>query len=692
MKKKFSIFVLLLLISTSSTVYCDDYVWTALGDGSSWDDAGNWTGGTSDYPDSSSDNAYIAGNGFVAVIGADTGTIQCNNVYVSHGNYASGGTLNITTGGTLDLDGALFFGGELVAPCADNGTVNINGGSLTGTEILSYGTGHELNFNGGNIDLTERILMGNDGNVNSVTTINITAGTLNATHMNLGAVANSGTHNLNMSGGTVNLTTNINAPAAAGYANIHFDGGTITMANKIWLNDNATFHSTMDMTGDATMIIGIDWTSYINDWISAGLMTSYAGDGYFQVDYDERVPGKTAVTVRETLVIMGDLNLDNMVDFFDLKMLAQSWLSDNNEVDGKLVNDGTVNLLDFAPLAENWLVGTIPSVVDGDTAWYDCSLLTVDGKGWTDTESFYDRMPAKAEGVVTDKVWGLSHDSAGICVRFKTDATSIEVKWELNSSGLDMGHMPSTGVSGIDIYGKKASDQWFFIGNGRPSAIQNTATFNLTSDQEYMLCLPTYNGVKSVEIGVDKNYTVTKPADYTCKPIVFYGTSITQGGCASRPGTSAVAIVGRSLDMPVINLGFSGAGKLEPEMSDLLAELDPSIYVIDCLWNMGSLTEQEMHTRFDTLIHNVRLMHPDTPILLVEDSNFQNITPTTKGAILRAIYQEQLNDGVTNLHFLSNEMMIGDDGEGTVDRCHLTDLGMMRQAEVFIPAITNILN
>ncbi len=328
---------------------------------------------------------------------------------------------------------------------------------------------------------------------------------------------------------------------------------------------------------------------------------------------------------------------------------------------------------------------------DGKTVWYDCKLLTIEGRGWTNTASYYNRLPAKAKSTVPAAVWDLSQDSAGLCVRFTTDSTSIQVRWTLLKDKLAMTHMPATGVSGIDLYGRNEAGDWRFLGFGPPSGPTNTRSFSCPAGSENMLYLPLYNGVQSVEIGISTNKTISTPKPSPrghCKPVLFYGTSITQGGCASRPGLAATAIVSRALDVPVINLGFSGAGKMESEMADLLAELDPSVYVLDCLWNMTSGMVKE---RVEPFVYELRKAHPDTPILLVEDSHFKNITPTGNGLLLRTIYEKLVNDGVKGLHFLSNEGMLGDDFEGTVDGCHPNDLGMMRQAAVFLKALPPLL-
>ena len=330
---------------------------------------------------------------------------------------------------------------------------------------------------------------------------------------------------------------------------------------------------------------------------------------------------------------------------------------------------------------------------DDKTVWVDCKNLVVEGKGWTETQSFYDRLPAKAEGKVTPSVWGLSHHSAGMCVPFTSDAPSIQVRWTLLPNGsLSMPHMPATGVSGVDLYSQdNQSGRWSFVANGRPAAVTNTAKFTPPAGQPCLLYLPLYNGVTSVEIGIPQGSTLagSDPAAIKHrKPIVIYGTSITQGGCASRPGLAFPAIVGRQLNTPVINLGFSGSGQMEPAMAELLADLDPSAYVLDCLWNMSP---ELVSTRVEPFVKTLRAARPETPIWLAEDCSIRSVCPTEKGSILRTIHQKLTAAGVQNLHFLSNQGMLGDDTEGTVDGCHPNDLGMMRQADVFAKALSSVL-
>jgi hypothetical protein len=210
---------------------------------------------------------------------------------------------------------------------------------------------------------------------------------------------------------------------------------------------------------------------------------------------------------------------------------------------------------------------------DDGVVWHDATQLTLEGKGWADTESPYDRLPVKAKGIVREAVWNLSRHSAGLRVRFTSDATFIKVRWTLIKEALDLPHMPATGVSGIDLYGRDDNGEWRFVANGRPTGLSNEAEFKLLPNAEHALYLPLYNGVTQVELGAYKTRTfqISDPSpEEQEKLVVFYGTSITQGACASRPGMASTAIAGRRLDVPVINLGFSGNGRMEPELAELL--------------------------------------------------------------------------------------------------------------------------
>ncbi|HOA73064.1 MAG TPA: SGNH/GDSL hydrolase family protein [Phycisphaerae bacterium] len=339
---------------------------------------------------------------------------------------------------------------------------------------------------------------------------------------------------------------------------------------------------------------------------------------------------------------------------------------------------------------------------DGDKstlAWYDARLLPVEGKGWTDTAEFWHRLPARAKGVVRDPVWTLSTNTAGICVRFVTDAPKIAARWTVTSSNLAMPHMPATGVSGLDLY-VRHEGQWRWTGAGRPGSTSSSEAVLVDNvpagTHEYMLYLPLYNGVKSLEIGIPPTAQLFKPAPRAAKPVVVYGTSICQGGCASRPGMAHVAILGRRLDVPTINLGFSGNGKMEPEMADLLAELDPAVYVLDCLPNM---TAEMVRERIEPFVRTLRKAHPHTPIVLVEQAPHQaaRFLPSArervdrKNAELRATFERLSDANVPQLTLVPGDRLLGVDDDATVDGTHATDLGFVRMADELEPVLRKLL-
>lgn len=332
--------------------------------------------------------------------------------------------------------------------------------------------------------------------------------------------------------------------------------------------------------------------------------------------------------------------------------------------------------------------------------WYDAQRLTIEGKGWADTEKPYDRLPAKAKGVVRAPVWNLSKHSAGLCVRFVTDSEKISVRWTVTGENLAMNHMAATGVSGVDLYVKDGAT-WRWLGVGRPTKPTNESVLAdgiPVGTYEYAMYLPLYNGTKSLEIGLNPKAAMYKPSPRPAshaKSICFYGTSITQGGCATRAGMAYPAILGRMLERPTINLGFSGNGQMEPEMASLLAELDVAVYVLDALPNMQ---KQMVAERVVPFVEILRKAHPDTPIVLVENLPYQYTLflpkprqeQKDKNQTLRAAYEQLVKKGVRNLTYVPGSDLVGHDGEATVDGAHLTDLGFLRFANTIKPELCKL--
>jgi len=292
-------------------------------------------------------------------------------------------------------------------------------------------------------------------------------------------------------------------------------------------------------------------------------------------------------------------------------------------------------------------------------------------------------------------VWRLSRHSAGMCVRFAADSTRIAVRYKLSSSSRAMPHMPATGASGVDLYAADAHGKWRWLGVSRPAA--QTVEAELAKGvppgrRAYLLYLPLYNGVESLEIGADKGAAFELLPARQKQLLVFYGTSITHGGCASRPGMAYPAILGRRLNRPVVNLGFSGNGRMEAAVGELLGELDAGVYIIDCLPNMDGAAVAE---RAEPLVGQLRQARPKVPIVLVEDRTYTNawLLPDrrerhagARGA-LRAAYDRLVGEGMKGLVYVEGEHLLGDDDEATVDASHPSDLGMMRMADSLEPVL-----
>lgn len=342
----------------------------------------------------------------------------------------------------------------------------------------------------------------------------------------------------------------------------------------------------------------------------------------------------------------------------------------------------------------------VTPVADGELAWYDVSASGVEGRAWDDTASYYDRLPARAEQTVPAQVWALSRESAGMLARFETDATAIRVRYTLGSEMLARATMAATGSSGVDLYGRDDNGRDRWLGTARPESPwlrDLTVDYGLVSGlapgrRLYTLHLPLRNQVLGLEIGVATDTAFTPTAPRTDPPIVFYGTSIMHGSCASRPGMAITAQVGRRLGRPTVNLGFAAAGRMDLPIADLLAELDPAAYVIDCLPNMNATQVAE---RTEPLVHRLRAARPDTPILLVEDRTLQYAwaSPaaqeqhTERRQALHDAYRRLHTSGVKNLAYLKGDGLLGDDGEATTDGSHPSDLGMVRYTDAYVRAL-----
>lgn len=322
--------------------------------------------------------------------------------------------------------------------------------------------------------------------------------------------------------------------------------------------------------------------------------------------------------------------------------------------------------------------------------YYNADQFPLIGKISNETETRYERLPACLKTKCRKPVWSLGKNTAGLAVRFRTNSTSISLQWDLLNNTI-MNHMAFVGIKGLDLY-VWVDNKWAYANSARPTGVTNRADMirNMTSqDREYLLYLPLYDGVTSLSIGVDSLSTIEQPkinSPDTSRPIVLYGTSITQGGCASRPGMAYSNILSRWLNREVINLGFSGNGKLDYEIAEFIAtKEDASLFILDFV---GNNTPEQILARTIPFVRIIRQKNPNTPILLIEratlksDFNRDNYNSRNlKNMKLRAVFEQLAQSGDKNLYYLEGEGLIGTDGEATVDGGHFTDLGFLRFAE-----------
>ena len=341
-------------------------------------------------------------------------------------------------------------------------------------------------------------------------------------------------------------------------------------------------------------------------------------------------------------------------------------------------------------------------ITDSTIIYYGRQHFLIEGTAILDSlkESPYDRLPISYKEKVREPVWDLSKASAGITVRFHSNSTTINLKWTVLND-LDMSHMAATGIKGIDLY-TKYNNKWRYVTTA--GALVGLKTYqnksipadsineyelikNMTPEfREYKLFLPLYDGVTKLEVGIDSTASIEKASPSVIKPIVFYGTSITQGGCASRPGMAHTNIISRKLDVDCINYGFSGNGRMETPIVELISEIDARFYVIECLQNMDS---EQVSERVKPLVDIIRTKHPHTPIVLVENMMYtmafldqtQETRLIQENAALKNEYDKIIKSGTPNIFYIKDNKDFLVDNEGTVDGVHLTDLGFLRYAD-----------
>lgn len=344
---------------------------------------------------------------------------------------------------------------------------------------------------------------------------------------------------------------------------------------------------------------------------------------------------------------------------------------------------------------------TFCTIAIAQIKYYELSDFPLLGKISEETETKYERLPLILKDKTRPPVWDLGKNTSGLAVRFCSNSSSISLRWELLQNRV-MYHMTATGIRGLDLYVWEIG-KWQFVNSARPTSEKNNTyklITNMTSkEREFLLFLPLYDGVTSLLIGIDSLSVIKQPTLNIPKrngPIVVYGTSITQGGCATRPGMSYTNILTRELNREFINLGFSGNGRLDYEIAEIMAgRNDASLFILDFVPNV---TTQQIEEKMADFVEIIRKKNPHTPLLFIEsaissNADFNLIEKNAileKNSTLRNEFKLLKEKGYKNIYYLKSKDLLGSDGEATVDGTHYTDLGYTRFSKQLMKIIKKI--
>ncbi|WP_276481648.1 SGNH/GDSL hydrolase family protein [Paraflavitalea pollutisoli] len=356
-------------------------------------------------------------------------------------------------------------------------------------------------------------------------------------------------------------------------------------------------------------------------------------------------------------------------------------------------------------LATLLLLLSIARLPAQDSTWH--TPTRIEGIAVRDSSHIFYRLPLSLKDSVRPVVWNLSLQTAGEFIHFRTSARSFEVRYGVANKTMGMPHMPSTGVSGLDLYIKDKDGQW----NWMPPRYRFGDTCVYTYNNigiapgalvDFYLFLPLYNTVQWLSVGARTSESFSWVPELRGKPIVAYGTSIMQGAVTSRPGLTWTNVLSRQLDRLIINLGFSGNGRYEKPLFDHMAKVDAALYILDCMPNLTAevLSQPDsVEKRIRYGVQTLRAAHPNTPILFTEYPN-GDIPYYTDTALLRPrhaanaflvkLFKTLQQEGVQQLYLLT-EKEIGFDINSLTEMTHPNDIGMQQYAVAYEKKVREIL-
>lgn len=333
--------------------------------------------------------------------------------------------------------------------------------------------------------------------------------------------------------------------------------------------------------------------------------------------------------------------------------------------------------------------------------FYDVALepSLVYGLPWFDKKAEFSfcRIPPNKLDLFSEGVRELAWHTSGVRLKFRTDSPTVALDVKLRS-GYDMSHMPRTGISGFDFYKGSWPDRKYIktiMPDSGAEEYRGEACSDNSGEEEWLIFFPLYNGVKSLQLGIKEGCSLEMAEPYAVsRPVVFYGSSITQGGCASRTGNAYHNIISRWLDADIYNLGFSGNAMGEPEMAEYISFIDMSALVMD--YDHNAPTVEHLAETHEPFFRHIRAKRPDLPVIFISKPDFDSDVAgnNVRREVILKTYRNAVSAGDKNVYYIDGEQLFGteDRDSCTVDGCHPNDLGFMRMAQVILPVLKKALN